>query len=106
MLRDTKALFKSFLGRGLFTRSYLFSYTYTYKEKKHDVAVWFCSFLLETAKRLEASFLVAKYRCYYIDHLRCTDQLSEALTQAHYLQVFLVDEFGEDYLDWCSKSSQ
>ena len=55
---------------------------------------------------MEASFLVAKYRCYYIDHLKCTYQLSEALTQAHYLQVFLVDEFGEDYLDWCSKSSQ
>ena len=76
------------------------------KEKKHDVAGWFCSFLLETAKRMEASFLVAKYRCYYIDHLKCTYQLSEALTQAHYLQVFLVGEFGEDYLDWCSKSSQ
>ena len=68
--------------------------------KEHDIAGWFCSFLLTTAKLMEASFLMAKYRAYYIDHLKCTNQLSEAMAQAHLLQLFLVDEFGEDYLDW------
>ena len=49
---------------------------------------------------MEASFLIAKFRAYYIDHLKCTNQLSEAMVQTHLLQLFLVDEFGEDYLDW------
>ena len=68
--------------------------------QEHDIAGWFCSFLLTTAKRMEASFLMAKYRAYYIDHLKCNNQLSEAMAQAHLLQLFLVDENGEDYLDW------
>ena len=67
---------------------------------KQDIAGWFCEFLVTTAKCTEDSFLVAKYKAYYIQHLKCTNQLSKALAQTHHLQVFLEDEFGEDYLEW------
>ena len=69
-------------------------------EKKHTTAGWFCSFLMRMAKELQSKFLMAKYQAYYVEHLTCTDQLSEALVQAQDLQTFLTDEFGEDYLDW------
>ena len=60
-------------------------------ENEHDIVGWFCSFLLTTAKRMEASFLIAKYRAYYIDHLKRTNQLSEAMARTHLLHLFLVD---------------
>ena len=69
-------------------------------DHKHSTAGWFCSFLLSLARRLKCSFLVAKYQAHYVENLQCTYQISEALVQAHLLQSFLIDEFGEDYLDW------
>ena len=64
------------------------------------MAVWFCLFVLNIARRLKLLFLAAKYQAYYIEHLKLTSQLSEALVQAHQLQIFSNQEFGEDYLDW------
>ena len=49
---------------------------------------------------MKASFLMAKYQAYCIDHLKRTNQLLEALAVTHHLQAFLMDEFCEDYLDW------
>ena len=69
-------------------------------EKNLRVAEWFCCFLTETAKKENLLSLIAKFGAYYIEHLRNTDQLSEALLQAGQLQIFLKDEFGDDYLDW------
>ena len=34
-----------------------------------------------------------------MEHLECTDQPADALVQARYLQAFLADKFGDDYLD-------
>ena len=55
---------------------------------------------MRMAKKLQKKFLMAKYQAYCVEHLKCTNQLSEALVQAEDLQAFLTDEFGEDYLDW------
>ena len=77
--------------------------TYSH-EKKHNIVGWFCAFLLNlvdsTATELKPSLLVAKYRACYVEHLKCTDKLSEALEHAKHLKEFLTDNFGEDYSDW------
>ena len=74
------------------------------KEKKYYCAEWFCSFLMKSAKRENQFFLQAKSQAYYVDYLKCTGRLSEAFTQANLLQIFLTDEFGEDYLDWLEEA--
>ena len=71
-----------------------------YAEQKPGISGWFCVFLLKLARMLEAPFLYAKYDAYYVEHLQRSNKLSEALVQANCLQRFLVNEFGEDYLDW------
>ena len=71
-----------------------------YAEENHSISGWFCVFLLKVARFTEAPFLVAKYHAYYVEYLQRSDKLSEALVQANCLQRFLVEEFGEDYLEW------
>ena len=73
-------------------------------EKNYAIAGWFCTMLLQNARSVKSSFLVVKYQAYYVELLKNNDQLSQALEQAHILQVFLRDEFGEDYLDWLEDS--
>ena len=73
-------------------------------EKNYTIAGWFCTMLLQNARSVKSSFLVVKYQAYYVELLKNNDQLSQALEQAHILQVFLRDEFGEDYLDWLEDS--
>ena len=71
-----------------------------YAQEKQSISGWFCVFLLKVARMIKAPFLVAKYHAYYVGYLQCSNKLSEALVQANCLQRFLVNEFGEDYLDW------
>ena len=57
-------------------------------------------FHMTTTKWMKATFLVATSGAYCMDHLKCTNQLSDVLAKTHHLQVFLVDELGGDCLDW------
>ena len=74
------------------------------QENKNSTVGWFCTFLLDLADsivtELKPSFLVLKYLAYYVEHLKCSDKLSEALEHAKYLRKFLADNFGEDYFYW------